>query len=563
MVKLRLMVCRAIGVATALYATVAAGAEPVAAQETGYRVVLEARYRAALVVPEIVCRDAPSQSADAAGQLTVGGDGWASEFLVGRTERDGAGERWIHIGPGLTGRYGIPDGCWVPESVVAPTEKAGHLLQLADGLLSAAAWPPLEHFVAAHNLFVHPRYRERVQESAVLGQRRLDLLAKAVEAAQSEQWGVPRPVDRNPLVLAWLEALGEQVRYSEDRWGRGTWTVSEDTVRADRGPAGPPQPEPTTPNEGRELAVIAPDVVCRPRPSRTAFGSIVLPVDFHFRTGRADTSVAGETWVHVRPYGCWVPSGYTAPGDSEGHVLAIADRFLTSGEAWSADNLLRLHTVLSSWNRGHREEVEASAILGLRRLQALRGALAHSAARGPMSADALTRAWIGALGGEVALTAEGHAWTVSDEAYLTLYEKHRADPFAEEIMWTYASESDAYSCEGYFDCYVEQAVNRRLARYWVDFPDGRHIAEAVEDGRAVLAYGLETCNAARGAEPDSPEARGWRGSGWERSAEIVRELMETLNAVSEEDRAPLVDALRELEACAPAAGPGGGGRAVA
>ena len=379
MVKPRLMVCRAIGMATGLYATVAGGAEPVAAQETGYRVVLEARYRAALVVPEIVCRDAPSQSADAAGRLTVGGDGWASEFLVGRTERDEAGERWIHVGPGHTGRYGMPDGCWVPESAVAPTEKAGHLLQLADGLLSTAAWPPLEHFVAAHNLFVHPRYRERVQESPVLGQRRLDLLAKAVEAAQSEQGGVPRPVDRNPLVLAWLEALGEQVRYSEDRWGRGAWTVSEDTLNADVGPAGPPQPEPTTPNEGGELAVIAPDVVCRPRPSRTALGSIVLPVDFHFRTGRADTSVA----------------------------------------------------------------------------------------------------------------------------------------------------------------------------------------EAVEDGRAVLAYGLETCNAARGAEPDSPEARGWHGSGWERSAEIVRELMETLNAVSEEDRAPLVDALRELEACAPAAGPGGGGRAVA
>ena len=547
MVKPQLMSYRAIGLATGLYATVAGWAEPGAAQE--------ARYRVGLVLPEVVCRVAPSHSANAAGLLKVVGDWWTAEFWVGRTESDETGERWFHFVPGPTGRYGIPTGCWVPESVVTASEGAGHLLQLADGLLSAAAWPPLEHFVAAHNLFVHPRYREEVEESAVLSQRRMELLAKAVEAAQRVQWGAPRPVDRDPLVLAWIELLGEQVRYSEDRWGRGTWTVSERALEGDVGPAESRQPEPATPDEGRELAVIAPDVACRYRPLRAVFYSRVIPLDFHFRTERADTSVAGETWVHVRPQGCWVPAGYTAPGDTEEHVLAIADRFLTSGEAWSADNRFRLYNVLSSWNRGHREEVEASPILGLRRLEVLRGALSLSSAKGPMSADALTLAWIGALGDEVALTAEGHAWTVSDEAYLTLYEKHRTDPFAEEIMWTYASESDAYSCEGELACSVEQAVNRRLARYWVDYPSGRHIAEAVEEGRAVLAYGLETCNTARGAEPDSREADGWRWSGWERSgAEIVRELLETLEAVKEADKAPLVEVLRELEACAAAVG---------
>ncbi len=547
MVKPQLMSYRAIGLATGLYATVAGWAEPGAAQE--------ARYRVGLVLPEVVCRVAPSHSANAAGLLKVVGDWWTAEFWVGRTESDETGERWFHFVPGPTGRYGIPTGCWVPESVVTASEGAGHLLQLADGLLSAAAWPPLEHFVAAHNLFVHPRYREEVEESAVLSQRRMELLAKAVEAAQRVQWGAPRPVDRDPLVLAWIELLGEQVRYSEDRWGRGTWTVSERALEGDVGPAESRQPEPATPDEGRELAVIAPDVACRYRPLRAVFYSRVIPLDFHFRTERADTSVAGETWVHVRPQGCWVPAGYTAPGDTEEHVLAIADRFLTSGEAWSADNRFRLYNVLSSWNRGHREEVEASPILGLRRLEVLRGALSLSSAKGPMSADALTLAWIGALGDEVALTAEGHAWTVSDEAYLTLYEKHRTDPFAEEIMWTYASESDAYSCEGELACSVEQAVNRRLARYWVDYPSGRHIAEAVEEGRAVLAYGLETCNTARGAEPDSREADGWRWSGWERSgAEIVRELLETLEAVREADKAPLVEVLRELEACAAAVG---------
>ena len=210
MVKPQLMSYRAIGLATGLYATVAGWAEPGAAQE--------ARYRVGLVLPEVVCRVAPSHSANAAGLLKVVGDWWTAEFWVGRTESDETGERWFHFVPGPTGRYGIPTGCWVPESVVTASEGAGHLLQLADGLLSAAAWPPLEHFVAAHNLFVHPRYREEVEDSAVLSQRRMELLAKAVEAAQRVQWGAPRPVDRDPLVLAWIELLGEQVRYSEDRF---------------------------------------------------------------------------------------------------------------------------------------------------------------------------------------------------------------------------------------------------------------------------------------------------------------------------------------------------------
>ena len=209
MVKPKVMLYGATGFAAGLFAAVVAGAEPAAAQE--------ARYRAALVTPEVVCRVAPSHSADAAGLLKAGGDGWGAEFLVERTETDEAGEVWIHTGPQHTRRLGIPDGCWVPESVVAPTEGAGHLLELADRLLSAAAWPPLEHFVAAHNLFVHPRYREEVEESAVLSQRRMDLLAKAVEAAQRRVQGVGfRPVDRDPLVLAWIELLGEQVRYSKD-----------------------------------------------------------------------------------------------------------------------------------------------------------------------------------------------------------------------------------------------------------------------------------------------------------------------------------------------------------
>ncbi len=513
-----------------LLAGVFAGPDPATAQNG-----------TALVSAETLCRAAPSPSADAVGILDTGD---VVLFFQGVYAATG---QWTRVTPSRPG-HGVSGGCWVPSSEVAPARGTGRFLQLADRLLSATVGPTLDELLAVHNLFAHPWHREEVEASAVLSERRRGLLARAVKVAQRQQLDGRRPVDE-PLVLAWIESLGEQVTYSEGGSGDGSWTMA---VTAYEPESEPPRSQPveraTRPERG-EMAVIAPDVACRSRPSRTAYSySHVLPLDFHFLTDRADTSVAGGAWVHVGRWGCWVLGEHTAPGDSEEHVMAMTRRLLTSGEGWSSENRLRLYNALSSWNRGHREEVEASPVLGLARLRVLEVALDELRAR---ASGVRTDAWIAALGDEVTLTDEGHSWTVSDEAYLSLYEQHRADPFAEEILWTFASESAGYDCEGGFACSVRGAVVERLARYWTDFPNGRHIAEAVAHGRTVLDHGLESCNAARGADPDSPEAGMWEWSGWDRSgAEITRELLATLSEVNDEDKAPLLGILAELEACA-------------
>ena len=420
-----------------LLAGVFAGPNPAAAQNG-----------TALASVEAPCRAAPSPSADALGMLETG-----DLVLVFQGVYAATGP-WTRVTPSRPG-HGVSGGCWVPSSDLAQARGTGHFLQLADRLLSATVGPTLDELLAVHNLFAHPWHREEVEASAVLSERHRGLLARTVEVAQRPQSDGRRPVDE-PLVLAWIESLGEQVKYSE-----------------------------------------------------------------------------GE---------------HMTPGDSEENLVAMTDRLLASEEDWSFDNRLRLYNVLSSWNRGHREVVEASPVLGLARLRVLGVALDDLEAR---AAGVRTQAWIASLADEVTLTDEGHSWTVSDEAYLGLYQKHREDPFAEEILWTFASESAGYSCEGEFACSVRWAVVERLARYWTDFPNGRHIAEAVAQGRTVLGYGLESCNAARGADPDSPEAGTWEWSGWDRSgAEITRELKATLAEVNDEDKAPLLGVLAELEACA-------------
>ena len=530
MTRTKLTPHRTTGLAAALLAAALAKPDPAVGQSW-----------AALVSAETACRAEPSPAADAVGMLEIG-----NVILVNRSVSALAG-LWMHVVPGRSGGYVIPGGCWVPSANLARTTETEHFLQLADRLLSADVRPALDELLAVHNLFGRSWNRDRVEASAALTERRKALLARAVEVAQGPQWGGLRPAD-DPLVLAWLESLGEQVRYSEGRSGRGRWTVVMGAPEGEEEPSRSRQVESAAAPEGRGMAVIAPDVACRTRPSRTAWSWTTLPVDLHFRTERADTSVAGDAWVFVREQGCWVLAAHTATGGTDEHVLAIADRFLTSGEAWSFENHLRVHNVLSSRNRGHREDVEASAILGLRRLKVLRGALRPLR---PGDADALTRAWIGSLGDEVKLAHEGHIWTVSDEAYLNLYEKHRPHPFAEEILWEYAGESVRRDCEGGFACSVKESVIKRLARYWIDFPNGRHIVEAVELGRTELGYGLEYCKAARGPEPGSREGRMWGWSGWDRSGEeITRELLATLEGVSEEDKAPLLEMLGGLNRCA-------------
>ena len=513
-----------------LLAGVVVGPNPAAAQNG-----------TALVSAETLCRAAPSPSADAVGILDTGD---VVLFFQGVYAATG---QWTRVTPSRAG-HGVSGGCWVPSSDVAPARGTGHFLQLADRLLSATVGPTLDELLVVHNLFAHPWHREEVEASAVLSERRRRLLTRAVEVAQRPQLDGRRPVDE-PLVLAWIESLGEQVAYSEGGSGDGSWTMVPAAHELEAEPSRSPPAERPTRFGSADMAVIAPDVACRHRPSRTAYSySRILPLDFHFRTERADTSVAGEAWVHVGLRGCWVLGEHTAPGDSEEHVMAMTDRLLTSGEGWSSDNRLRWYNVLSSWNRGHREVVETSPVLGLARLRVLEVALDELEAR---ASGVRTHAWIASLGDEVTLTDEGHSWTVSDEAYLSLYEKHREDRFAEEILWTFASESAGYSCEGEFACFVRGAVIARLARYWKEFPNGAYIAEAVAHGRTVLNHGLESCNAARGADPDPPEAGTMRWSGWDRSgAEITRELLATLAEVNDDDKAPLLGILAELEACA-------------
>lgn len=314
-------------------------------------------------------------------------------------------------------------------------------------------------------------------------------------------------------------------------------------------PAADPVADPAA--ETRELAVIASDVVCRFEPSRTVSGYAVLRLDTHFTTDRPDTVAGGEAWVAVPDWwGCWIPLSDTAPAGAAEHVLAIADRFLTSGEGRTLDHSLRVYNVLASRRLGHRAVVDSSAVLTLRRLQVLREVL-NAINPSFYNTGAVARGWVTQLDDEVRLWSIGGQWLVRDEAFLRAWETHRDGPWAEAILWEFATGPTPHDCEGSFSCSATVEVMNKLARYWMEYPRGAHVGRAVEIAAARLDGFLGTCEGARGAEPGSRAANSWRWVYWNRDgAGVAGEMRATLSEVGQSDRAPLLELLDGLDRCA-------------
>ena len=523
---------------------------------------------------------------------------------------------------------------------------------MADRILEAPEAHSLAEWVAVHNFFIDPLHREEVAGSAILGLRRLEVLMGALKVAQAG-WSD----HEDPVVLAWLESLGDDVEFSSERGGMERWTVSRraldalhrahrddpaaeeilwksarypyvpggcrrslrclfdiplrgvsrywlaypdgafvgeavrgalgriddlaggivggsvlefceevradpDSWRADAwhdlgwetdGISGARELRATLTEVGEEdraplldylddLEGCANEVAAR-RPSEVPVPVAEAPAD------RPDTIVAGEAWVSGGR-DCWIPRSQTAPAGTGEHVLAIADRFLTSGEGRTRDHALCVYNVLASRHRGHRALVDASALLTLRRLQVLREVL-KTISPTFSATDALARGWATQLDDEVRLWSIGAQWLVRDDAFLRAYEAHRGSPAAEDILWEFATGPTPHDCVYDFACTARVEVADKLVRYWTDYPRGRHVATAARMVTERLGGFMEICAAARDAAPGAREADRWESVYWDpKGAETARELRATLAEVAQGDKAPLIELLDDLDECA-------------
>ena len=324
--------------------------------------------------------------------------------------------------------------------------------------------------------------------------------------------------------------------------------------------------------------LLSPQVPCREAPSSEAGVASVLRLTgnaYRERVAVRDSAVdaAGVTWVSVRQSPplreewCWVPETHVGPTRDPNTLLVMADRLLSAPDGRPVTDWVAVH----NYFQHYRREVEASAVLSLRRLEVLMRAL--NAAQTELrreDPDPRVVAWLESLGADVEVSPDRfgrHRWAVSRSALDALLEAHRDDPVAEEILWKtarYSTQPD--ECARSLSCVFEGPVSD-VAGYWLSYPDGRFVGDAVWTAlswlRRVAGMGLsvgsgggilETCEDARDAEPDVLYGllrRRWDDLEWEAMGKpAARSLLETLNEVGDAEKAPLVDYLSQVERCA-------------
>lgn len=470
--------------------------------------------RGQLAVPNVVCRAAPAHDADMLGVFRRLGDIVPMRIGATAVDTSATGEVWIQVPPVYSQRAGVDGYCWMPQAVldvhVDDDSQGASLLRIADRILHASQTPGLDGVVDAYNLFEQRWAREAVANSPILGLRRLELIERALAEAALDGfgWAYRDPTEDKPVLRAWIESLGPDLRYGTGpvgprRWGLGPAAFEALLATRDGHP---------------DL-----DDPLRQRISRLAEAAAQRPE-------------VGE------------PNG---PSHTEGELLAMVDALTTTDDRASPTELLRVYNLLWSRAEGNRELVESSPELGLQRLDVLRRWVEPI---DRWSVEPLALALIRSLEPEIRYFEPGGMWILSNQAYLDLYERHRGRPEAEEILWRWASSPAAHDCEGSFACGLGVIVLDRRARYWNDYPQGSHVVEALADGRRLVELHLSECEAALAGEPGSLGAR-WKESVWSvDGVEAALVLRESLSEVDAEAKAPLVETLDALEACAAASG---------
>ena len=74
-------------------------------------------------------------------------------------------------------------------------------------------------------------------------------------------------------------------------------------------------------------------------------------------------------------------------------------------------------------------------------------------------------------------------------SYLQLLDANEAAPWAEELAW-YAASASGYSDECYPECRLGE-IQQRPFQYWIRFPRGPHIAEALKWANEEVRYPAE------------------------------------------------------------------------
>ncbi len=242
--------------------------------------------------------------------------------------------------------------------------------------------------------------------------------------------------------------------------------------------------------------VIGTNVACRAEPHRDAPAVRGHQLGDQLRNVSRVT-VDGEEWYGTNEgpiRSCWTYGELTAEFDGSNRaagLLAVAEHALALADAADLEHLVAVDNLLiAPWIRRLRLDA-VPPMLALRHLQVVERAASRVRVNYRWAVEPLQLAWVigkfGVLEGPEIIGR----FQVPAAAYWELYERYADAPEAETIAWA-AAQAPTRTDECGSAC-ILWLVARSTMRYWVAFPEGSHIVEALERGAERLVAASRFC----------------------------------------------------------------------
>lgn len=261
--------------------------------------------------------------------------------------------------------------------------------------------------------------------------------------------------------------------------------------------------------------VLKHNAACRERPSPSALIVAELRFAAVVETLQGNSSEEGE-WLQVTPsrsyfftvhrsYGrrprpltesCWVHRNFLSPhardDDREGFLRAVADLVLSDTTPYDMDDYLRLLNQFAGW----KDVVGSSPVLRMKKYALISSVVDRIGGDCWPSMDPfrssrcepLTLNWIYSQGDLISPTGPEGSLEVAYEHYDALYREFASHPDAEELLWGVARAPSPNSKElCSFVCIWDDILTGE-ARYWLEYPNGRYVAEAISHATETVDF---------------------------------------------------------------------------
>jgi hypothetical protein len=286
--------------------------------------------------------------------------------------------------------------------------------------------------------------------------------------------------------------------------------------------------------QGDERVVLDTSVPCYAAQTQNAEVVTELSVASELSASREPTD---DGWLLTVAPGvgqlCWVSADATTSLDRnqpEVAFLAVVDHVLATREGKDFADFVQVHNLFIPWNPmwTRTADVSSSPILSLRRAEIVDAALS-TISLAESRDEPLIQSFVLSQGSTIRYSEPAGRWHVYRAFYRDIYRRFADSPQAEDLLWAAAHHPPYNACENSISCRLERPLES-VATYWVQYPNGRFVAEAVELALEQLGA-LANC---RALDPEAATPR------------VVADLLATLENVDPARKSSVVALLESV-----------------